>query len=214
VNRLVIAALLILIILLLYKGCEYKREAQMWRSQVHVGTDSERLRKDYNKLGQEVATITALHQMTVAELESVKADAGSTIARLQKEVSRKTSLASVIRSHTTGEVVTQTDTIYIPVGETLPVYQTMVEDQWSRFDIMASPDTFLIDYKVFNEFVFKAEWKRPSLFKPRYLEASVTSINPNTQTIGLSTWQAPRSKPRRLAWLGVGVAIGVLVGVR
>lgn len=206
-------ACLIVALFFMARGCQRKKEADLWKAQAESGSirwasDMQRLSKEKNKLGQEVATITALHQMTIEQLTATQAELGSTMERLQKEVKKNTALASVSRHQTSGELVAQTDTVFIDAGDSLPVYQTSVEDRWSRFDIMASPDTFLIDYTVYNEFVFKSEWKRSGLFKPRYLEASVTSLNPNTETIGLSTWQAPKSKPKRLAWLGVGVGIG------
>jgi hypothetical protein len=173
---------------------------------------TERINSTRNRLNQQVAEVTAVSSMTRQELQTLQAAHGSTMERLQKEVRRNTQLAAVIRQQTTSTVVMTTDTVYLRDNDSTPVYQGSVSDEWADIEVTATADTIMVDYLVRNEFVFQAVTKG-WVFKPRTIEATVTSLNPHTETVGLSTWLVPVKKPRRLAWLATGVGLGLLLPV-
>lgn len=214
-NRLIIIALSVLIILMLYKGCEQRDKINDLTTR--IGSDAngyeELIKRERNKLNQELVSIQLSEQTTREELLSERAAHGSTREELQRQVRKNTRLAAVVRSETSQVVVGPTDTVYVREIDSMPVYQTSFSDKWADITVMVSTDTIIVDYLIRNEFVFKAERERTGLFKSD-LRASVLSMNPNTSTVGLSTWTVPKQKPKRLAWLGVGVAIGLLIGVR
>jgi hypothetical protein len=213
-HKLIVGTGILLLLAFAFMVSHYRNEADRLRATLEQSNLewTERINSTRNRLNQQVAEVTAVSSMTRQELQTLQAAHGSTMERLQKEVRRNTQLAAVIRQQTTSTVVMTTDTVYLRDNDSTPVYQGSVSDEWADIAVTATADTIMVDYLVRNEFVFQAVTKG-GVFKPRTIEATVTSLNPHTETVGLSTWVVPVKKPRRLAWLATGVGLGLLLPV-
>jgi len=175
-----------------------------------------------NEKGQHVATIAAL-QGTVADLKHLNAGKDSALLRLQQLVDKHTASATVHgtvtgNTFTSGTNIQKYDTIR-GKNDTLtlrPTYVTNYFNKWERFKIIASPDSFHVDYKVFNEYDYQVRYNKKKWYKSRVPEIIVTNINPHTETLELKTYTVtPPKHQKKIVFLGgliSGIAISMATG--
>lgn len=213
-NISLVGAILILS-LLLNKSCNKNKDYEGFEEMYNASMDS--LHKERDKLGREKTT-TALLYGDVESLKKLNASKDSTLAKLQKLVNKHTISATVF-STSTGNTVSsgtmvKTETIIVK-GDSVfiyPVYSTKFKNRWEDFDITADRDTFLISYKVFNEYEYKQEFKRQGFLKPRAPVVSVTNQNPNTETLELKSFAVKPDKRSRWKNIAIGAVAGLAAG--
>lgn len=174
------------------------------------------LQTSRNNLGQEKAT-NALLYGEVSDLKKLNAGKDSTLSRLQELVNRKTISATVFNTITSSSVSSATvtevyDTVFIDTCKALlyPRYTTNFENDWERFNITATKDSFDIDYSVFNRYEFKQEWERYGFLKTKKRAITgVLNLNPNTETKELQTFTV-QCKCNKTKWFVTGMATGAL----
>ena len=174
------------------------------------------LQTSRNKLGQEKATNSILYG-EVSDLKKINAGKDSTLSRLQELVNNRTISATVFSTATSSSVSSATvigvfDTVFIDTCKTLiyPRYTTNFENDWERFNITATKDSFNIDYSVFNRYEFKQEWERYGFLKTKKRAVTgVLNLNPNTETKELQTFTV-QCKCNKTKWFTAGAATGIL----
>lgn len=211
----ILAIAIVILVLLLNKSCNDVKKGKDFETMYNASQDS--LHKKRNKDGTEETT-TALLYGSIASFKKLHADDSSAIGRLQKLVDRltisatvfSTATANTIHSATTvipHDVVTRGDSILV-----YPQYSTKFKNKWEDFDVTANRDTFLIKYKVFNDFSFEQKWERPKWYKSKVPVITVTNNNPKTETTELKSFTVKPKKHSRLKNIGAGVIIGAVGG--
>lgn len=176
------------------------------------------LKKHLNEKGQEVAQFKA----NVFTLRQLNALGDSTIKALLKENKNY----KWILAHTSISSST-TDTIWMPgkdslvyVGDSVPQRLKTFDhaDAWMVLHGMynLSTDSVRISYNLFNESKITYAWTRDGLFKKKYIQGSVTQLNPNTVTNKVVQFVIEQ-EPRKFYdhwWFsgGIGLLGGFLVG--
>lgn len=188
-------------------------------SNISIAKD-DTIKSYINKYGEQVSTIAIMHG-TVAELKNLSAKKDSELARLQKLVDKHT-ISATVHGTQTGNVVNSNTTIArydtVKIKDSIkvyPQYATKFENKWERFNVIATKDSFKIDYKVFNEFNYSVRYNKEKWYKARVPEITVTNLNPNTETLKLRNFTVkPPKNQKLLVFLGgavAGVASSVFV---
>lgn len=205
--NIVFLLVIVFLALLLLRTCNKKDHLKNFEDMYNASQDTLHTTRDV--LGRETASKAILYG-DVDNLKKINKE-------LAAQVNKNTISATIIRS-STGGVFTSTTTItrYDTVfkQDTLivlyPEYHTRYENQWENFDITATKDTFLVNYKVFNKFSIKQEWKRDGLFKPKKPIISVFNENPHTSSIDIQSFVLKENKPKKWAIFGTGVLAGLV----
>lgn len=201
-------SVILILLVFCYTGCE--RDTTNIDALNSV-VDS--LQKSKDVLKRETSK-TAVLKLTYNELKNIHVADSTSIGKLKKIVDRLTRIATILSSTTknkftaatitlSGDTVIKDSLIYV-----YPSYSSAYSNQWERFKLSASRDTFHVDYKVFNDFEIKQEWKRNGIFKRRTLEASIKNLNPHTETIQFKTYSLSENRNNRFRDFLVGVAVG------
>jgi hypothetical protein len=212
-----ILAILILIGIL-WKGCQSKDEVvNLYRAS----TDS--LHQVRNKAGQQVSTISILSG-SIKDLKSIRASDSSSIGKLQKMVDDMTISATYLSTQTGNKFAAATEKILYVKGDTVvtrrdsiiyknvyPEYPADYSNKWEKFHILAGKDSIHVEYKVFNEFDIKQEWQKPGLFSRKIPVATITNLNPHTETLDMRTFTLQENKGNRIRDVGMGAAGGALL---
>lgn len=193
--------------------------ASKYKNMINASNDT--LATYVNQKGQHVATIAAL-QGTVADLKHLNAGKDSALLRLQQLVDKHTASATVHGTVTGNIFNSPTEIKYDTIkgkGDTVlqhPTYVTRYENKWEKFRIIATPDSFDVDYKVFNEYDYQVRYNKKKWYKSRVPEIIVTNINPHTETLELKTYMvAPPKHQKKIVFLGgliSGIATSVATG--
>jgi hypothetical protein len=212
IERIIYVLIIFLCFIGMYNSCNENKEKQNLLNSVN-----DTLTKTINKHGQEKAS-TDLLLSTYKDFKAMHVADSSAIGKLQKLVDRLTISATYLSNVTDNSFVASTQTIIS--GDTViidsityvyPEYKTNYTNKWERFNIKATKDSFAIDYKVFNEFNLKQEWKPNGLFKRKTPEVSILNLNPNTETNELKTFTVKEDKSNRLRDFLLGVLTSAIV---
>lgn len=212
IERIIYCLIIFLCFIGMYNSCNENKEKQNLLNSVN-----DTLTKTINKHGQEKAS-TDLLLSTYKDFKAMHVADSSAIGKLQKLVDRLTISATYLSNVTDNSFVASTQTIIS--GDTViidsityvyPEYKTNYTNKWERFDIKANKDSFAIDYKVFNEFNLKQEWKPNGLFKRKTPEVSILNLNPNTETNELKTFTVKEDKSNRLRDFLLGVLASAII---
>jgi len=212
IERIIYCLIIFLCFIGMYNSCNENKEKQNLLNSVN-----DTLTKTINKHGQEKAS-TDLLLSTYKDFKAMHVADSSAIGKLQKLVDRLTISATYLSNVTDNSFVASTQTILS--GDTViidsityvyPEYKTNYTNKWERFNIKANKDSFAIDYKVFNEFNLKQEWKPNGLFKRKTPEVSILNLNPNTETNELKTFSVKEDKSNRLRDFLLGVLTSAIV---
>jgi hypothetical protein len=212
IERIIYVLIIFLCFIGMYNSCNENKEKQNLLNSVN-----DTLTKTINKHGQEKAS-TDLLLSTYKDFKAMHVADSSAIGKLQKLVDRLTISATYLSNVTDNSFVASTQTILS--GDTViidsityvyPEYKTNYTNKWERFNIKANKDSFAIDYKVFNEFNLKQEWKPNGLFKRKTPEVSILNLNPNTETNELKTFTVKEDKSNRLRDFLLGVLTSAIV---
>lgn len=202
--------------------CLLKTCGDSGKYQALLNAQTDTLRTYVNEHGQHVATIASL-QGTVADLKTLNAGKDSALLRLQKLIDRHTVSATAHGTVTGNNFNSQT---YIYKYDTVPgkndtvllhpTYVTKYENRWEKFNITAMPDSFNVDYKLFNEFDYQVRYNKEKWYKARVPEITVTNLNPHTETLVLRNFTvAPPKHQKKIVFLGgftLGVAASIATG--
>jgi len=178
-----------------------------------------------NELGQQVASKLVL----VGEVNTLKQMhfKDSVAIDLQSRINKNTLSATAFKTQTTNEHTTATrvesDSSDNRNGESgiigsdstcheeSPVYSTDFTGPWERYHIRASRDSIQLQHVSYNQFAVTQEWKKQKglkgIFHPPVLEVSIVNENPNTETVGVSSFHADIPKQNKLLWFLGGVLI-------
>jgi len=210
-ERIVYICVITLCFIGMANGC-----GKLKRMQGLLDSVNDTLTKTINKKGQEKAT-TDLLLGSIKDLKSMHVADSSTIGKLQKMVDKNTMSATYLSNVTANHVdmkeqsVSMKDTvkkggiIYV-----YPEYKDTINDRWQNIKIRANKDSLHFDYKVFNEFDIKQEWKRNGLFKRKTAEVSILNLNPHTETLVYKTFTVQENKSNRLRDMLIGAAISLI----
>ena len=209
-------SIIVLLVLLYYRSCNKNQRLQNENDLYDALTDT--LVKTRNKLNQETSSRKALY----SDLQSFKKLNGikdSAILALQKAVDKNTLTATIIRNTTVAVASGSTDTVMARdtiIKDSLiyvfPEYRKIFRDRWFLAAITANKNTTMLNFKTYNEFIIKHQWKRQDgIFKPKSLIIEVTNLNPNTETTSLQSFVFKPKKQHRMAVFAGGVAIGAAV---
>ncbi len=170
-----------------------------------------------NKLKQEKTTTNLLNGR-ISDFKKLRASDSSIIGRLQKIVNRNTISATELRTVSTGsfsgaEQNIGHDTTFVDGNKKYiyPTYSDTVSDKWGRFKMSASKDSFYLEYKIYNQFELTQQWNYNGLFKRKVAEATITNLNPNTETIEYKTFTVKENKSNRVRDVLIGTAAGFLI---
>lgn len=212
VERIIYILIIFLCFIGMYNGCEKGKQKQNLLIAIN-----DTLTKTMNKLGQEKAS-TDLLLGTYKNFKAMHVADSSAIGKLQKLVDKLTISATYLSNATGNTFVSVTqpilsaDTVKMdPILVIYPEYKTNYENKWERFSITANKDSFAVDYKVFNEFSLKQEWRRNGLFKRKTPEVSILNLNPHTETKELKTFTVKEDKSNRFQDFLLGVLASAII---
>lgn len=212
----VLSAVLVILLFVLKWSCGKIKDSQDFETMYNASMDS--LHKQRDELGREKTT-TALLYGDIKSLKALNSSKDSTLKKLQEIVNKRT-ISATIFSTSTGNTVS-TGTTSVTGRDTVwkdsliyiyPEYATAFKNRWEDFNIKANKDTFLLKYKIFNEYEFTQEWKRQGIFKPRTPVVTVTNQNPNTETIELKSFTVKPDKRSRWKNIALGAVAGFGAG--
>lgn len=133
-------------------------------------------------------------------------------------------LSQLLQKSYTDKVVYKTetkDTILVPLYIVDTLYNTDTihkvhkleykgnyKTEWDSFNIKLDTNKLLsINYKIKNTYkVWSVENKND-------IDVFVQNMNPNTYTTELVAYKVPKTKPKRLAWLGGGLIGGLAISL-
>lgn len=204
---LIYVVIILILAFFTWKGCSTNNHT--FEKIYNQSQDS--LRFTRNKLNEQLATTNLLYG-SVSDLKKLHASDSSTIGRLQKMVNKNTisatSLAVVTNSNIniSEQATIVHDTITSNGVEYLyPEYRDTIKNKWETVIIKVNKDSAHVDYKIFNEFDLKQEWKSNGLFKRKTAIASVLNLNPNTETLQYKTFTVKEDKSNRFRDFLIGV---------
>ena len=211
----------VVLVLLLQRSCKRIETGDNFQNMYNASQDS--LIKTVNALGQEKTTTTLMYG-EVNNLLKLNSQKDSSIAKLQKLVGKNTISATLFGTSTSGSVTIATtsvkpnDTVIVVKDSIVyltiyPEYNLKFSNRWEDFNITARKDTFLLNYKIFNEFSFTQEWQKQgkgikSLFAEKIPVVTVTNLNPKTETIELKSFAVKPKKYSRIKNILMGAAAG------
>jgi len=196
----------IILFFLLLSQCNKTAKLSTFEAMYKASQDT--LSRERNSMNQEIAT----KQLLYGDLENLKKINKELAAKVDKHTIGFTKLAVSTSNTVTGNT-TQTagDTIW--VGDTayvFPTYTTLIENEWERIDVKADSSRISVDYMFNNKFEitqrFEKQGKFP--FKKEVPIVQVKSLNPNTITVGLDSYQVEVPKQRKWVSFAIGVAAG------
>ena len=180
------------------------------------------LHKTRNAFGQEV-TERKLMYGSIENFKKIVAGKDSTISKLQKLVTKETIAATIldnatsnaIHSHTNSvagrDTIIRHDSIFV-----YPEYKTKFLDRWQDFNVVANRDTFLINYKVYNEFAIEQKFEKQKVsgyfFKQEVPVIQITNSNPHTVTTDVQSYSVDPPKNTALKKIALGIGMGLIGG--
>jgi hypothetical protein len=220
-TTILLSGIVVVLCVLLQRSCSKNEEAENFQDMYNASMDT--LHKTRNELGQEKTT-TSLLLGTVGNLQALNSSKDSTLRKLQKLVDKKTISATVLTTSTGNTVSSATtstqsrDTIRSTKDSLIyiyPQYNTEFKNRWENFNITANKDTFLVKYKVYNEYEFKQEFMKQGkglkkVFSASVPMVSVTNLNPNTETLELKSFAVKPKKHSRLKTFLIGGVAGAV----
>lgn len=211
---LIVAAAVFILMTLFKNGCNRRRDIQ-----------------NYNEYGEK-QTVTIKRGVDSSEYASVKAklvsyemmknSSDSTIIALRNEVKNAkknlehfTHVKNEFRGTIQAPVV---DTPYIYNGEEILAKSFSYGDKWANINGLLRGDSVKLDYVIRNEFTVSSYWKPTGFLNLGKKELTVTvhSLNPNTYTVGMTSYQIQDRRKKfyetRAFSFGMGLVIGLVGG--
>lgn len=163
-------------------------------------------------IGQQRATVVAYAGNDIKSLLNASIRREDSLMRLMQEVMDKQSkmgaaLAQVLQGQG------QTSEIVVEQTDTLPTYRGTIQDNWGRFDIVASPSVIKLDYAIRNELVFWQTVEGRTWRKPGTTVVRAQSTNPNAQVVDMRGFVVQQKPARRARWFAIGLGAGIISGI-
>lgn len=207
-NRASIIAIIILVIILLLRECDHSSSISRVRSQYN-----DTLTTYVDKNGVATATIQVIKEENHRKFLEIKSDKES-IQALQSQVAlykKKLKDATFAQVDTYinssgSTTITRVDTITVDsIKVVYPTYNSSKENEWVKWNVIASNDSINLDLKVINKFVISQVDKRDGWFKPKKTYVDFKNLNPYTETKELERFTVEKQKSK--------IVIGPLVGI-
>lgn len=206
---------IVMIAVLIFLNFHSCNNTDTFQQMYEMSLDS--LQKSRNNLDQEVSKRKLLLG-SVSDFKKIHAADSSAIGKLQKLVDKHTISATYL-SNTTGNNISSAinevidhDTVYKDnIAYVYPEYRDTILNKWENFVMKANKDSFNLKYKVFNEFNLVQSWKRPKPFKRRIPEATVTNLNPHTETVEMAAFTLKEDKGNRIRDVIIGAAASAAI---
>lgn len=166
------------------------------------------------------------------QLQKIRASDSSEIGRLQKLVTKLTISVNILKSRTGGVSSGTTEVVFVPVTNgndddslmnvtpcdtVYPIYKYQDSTKWVNLKVKASKDSTHVEYKVFNEYEISQEFKKTGIwpFRKQQPIVKVRNLNPNTETIGISSYavQQPKNGGKIAVITGVTAFIAFVAGI-
>lgn len=175
-NKERVAYLLIIIALICISKCSYDRSK---RSEGVVLQLSDSIKTSVNKYGELQSSKFAI-MANYTTLKGLSAHKDSLIAKLSREVTRKTIVRGAIAG-IISDTVYVTDTAYVsgPCDTVQRIYH--YNDSWTRFRITTLKDRAQVAYSIRPSYTIDISYKSQGLFKRSQPVVMVTDHNPNSE---------------------------------
>jgi len=230
-NYILIVTVLILGVLLYYKGCNQPSgQDELKQLQTMYDASESQVRHYETKAGQD----SAVKQVQIGKIAELKAlhSKDSTEILLQKLVNKNTISASVVSTETKGTIQGKTTVIKSPnenreivevnektkekdstkcVCDTAcyPTYGLSYKNKWEIVDAVATNKKFTIEYKILEQYEIAQEFKQEGKWYNRkeVPYVSVKSLNPRTMTTNVQSFAVQPPKQDKII-LGLGTTYG------
>lgn len=161
-------------------------------------------------------------------LKAIHARDSSEISRLQQIVNKRTISATILRTSTTGTSVGTTSVTFVtkedslpkltlPCDTVYPEYSYSDSTKWAKIKVKSTKDSTKVSYKFFNEYDITQEMKKSGIWPFRKFTpiVKVRNLNPNTETIGISSYAVkPKNHAGRTATIaGISAVFAFVAGV-
>lgn len=203
----------------LLRGCDTPIDKSKYIPKQLFDASQDSLHISRNSLGQQESK-TKLLYASVSELRKLNTSKDSSIQKLLKLVNKKTIGATVLSNTTSGTItsgtiITHKDTVKINGKDSLiyiyPQY-TLKRDsgKWEDIFATANKDSFVVKYKVFNEFHITQDYEKQKVegkwFKQDVPIIKVINLNPKTETRELKSFIGkPAKKKQGNAFIAGGI---------
>lgn len=206
----------------LIKGCNNNPfDTSKYISKELFDASQDSLHKSRNEFGEE-ETKTKLLQGTISDLKNLSSSKDSSIQKLIKLVNKKTISASVLSNTTAGTItsstsVTSKDTLR--KDSLIYLYPTYVMKpvvtRWDSVSAVATKDTFLVKYKIYNDFNFTQEYEKKKvkgkIFKSKVAIVKVVNLNPKTETKELKSFAVTQPSQKKGLIFSTGIILGIVL---
>lgn len=220
-REIVLFGVCIMLAFFLWKGCGNGVDTSKYIPKNLFDASQDSLHKLVNSLGQE-QTKTRLLTGSVADLKKLSSSKDSSIQKLLKLVNNKTIGATILSNATSGTTSSSTishakDTIREKdsIIYVYPEY-TLKRDssKWEDISARANKDSFVVHYKIFNEFDIVQRMERQKVsgrwFKQDVSMVEVKNLNPKTQTRELKSFMLQSTKKHEGRTFLTGIGLGII----
>lgn len=223
IGEIILFSICLVLAFFLLRGCDIPVDKSKYIPTALYDASQDSLHISINKFGEQEAK-TKLMTGTISDLKKLNSSKDSSIQKLLALVDKHTIGATILSTATSSTVGSGTishpkDTVKIKGKDSViyiyPEY-AMKKPRITKWDSVwakANKDTFLVSYKVYNEFDITQRLERKKvkgkLFKQQIPMVSVINKNPNTITRELKSFALePPKKSRGKAFIaGAMVAI-------
>jgi len=216
-HRTIILALLIVCVILFNRSCEAQKNYERVASALTIADlSNQKFKSKINKQGEEIAV---QNQLILSKDEALE----SNLLEIEELKKYKN-----IKSKTTFETITKTDTVFVPYVENItdtlimPIpdgflrhFQYQEEDNWYSFSGTVSNfgvEMYQMDIK--NKYSILIADKKLGLFKKSRPEILLTNENPYTSTISMNNVQVKYDIPfykKEWFWFVLGSATTIYI---
>lgn len=194
-------------VILLLAFFQYRSCQKQERTEGVLQANSGLLKKSRNKYNQEVAQRLALVG-TMKDLKEQVNQKDSLIKHLLSKLNDNTYSLSSVRTTTSSNHTTKTDTIFLRdtivrngVVTIFPEYKSDFTSKWECYSIKATKDSIYHTHDVYNLFDIEQRYVSQGFMKPRAIIVEVVNHNPTTITVDAQSFLVKPKKENRLIWL-------------
>lgn len=194
-------------VIIIFTYFQYRSCQKQERAESVLQANSGVLVKTRNKYNQEVTRRLALVG-TVKELEKEVNRKDSLINHLIKKLNDNTLSLSSIKTQTTSNHTTKTDTVVLmdtvivnDIVTVYPEYKSSYESQWECYSIKATKDSIFHSHQLYNLFDIEQRYVNQGFMKPRAIAVEIVNHNPSTITVDAQSFLVRPKKENRLMWL-------------
>ena len=209
----------VVMLILFMRNCVNGHLKNQYAQQLLIEGLQAKLKISYDAQGHQIAEKRVI-TLAYKDLKKLRVDDSSEIGRLKKLVKKNTTSATIVNTTTSGTLIGKTNIVFVdgpvkdydqPCDTIYPVYTNTLTDAWTNIAITASKDSVSAIYTTYNVFEFTHETKMQGRwpFKKPVPVVMVKSLNPHTQTTGISAYAVPTPNYKKKIAIGTGVGFGL-----